>query len=68
MIQTGTMRLGKDAVVFTQTKDTCNIAFLSRSYNNGREVRHISLYILGQEPVMDEFDILKIIEISYAGS
>ncbi|XP_057773835.1 uncharacterized protein LOC130993107 isoform X2 [Salvia miltiorrhiza] len=35
--KTGTMRLGKDALVLTQTTETRSIAFLSQSLNEGKE-------------------------------
>lgn len=36
--QTGAMRLGKDALVLTQTTDSRSIAFLSHSLNEGKDV------------------------------
>lgn len=36
--QTGAMRLGKDALVLTQTADSRSIAFLSQSLNEGQDV------------------------------
>lgn len=35
--KTGSMRLGKDALVFTQSRESRSIAFLSRSFNEGKE-------------------------------
>ncbi|KAH7426432.1 hypothetical protein KP509_10G001700 [Ceratopteris richardii] len=35
--KTGAMRIGKDAVVFTQTAESRTIAFLSRSFNEDKE-------------------------------
>lgn len=40
-VQTGAMRIGKDAVILTQTKDTCSMGFLSKSYNSDLEVRSL---------------------------
>jgi hypothetical protein len=36
--QTGAMRLGRDALVITQTNDSRSIAFLSQSLNEGKDV------------------------------
>ncbi|XP_024389114.1 uncharacterized protein [Physcomitrium patens] len=35
--KTGAMRIGRDAVIFTQKKDTCSMGFLSKSYNANLE-------------------------------
>lgn len=40
-VQTGAMRIGKDAVILTQTKDTCSMGFLSKSFNSSLEVRSL---------------------------
>ena len=38
LFQTGTMRLGRDALVLTQTTNSRSIAFLSQSLNEGKDV------------------------------
>ena len=44
--QTGAMRLGKDALVLTQTDNSRSIAFLSQSLNEGKDVCHFICIVL----------------------
>ncbi|GAY59448.1 hypothetical protein CUMW_194530 [Citrus unshiu] len=54
--KTGAMRLGKDALVLTQTADSRSIAFLSQSLNQGKdnlEIPIVSYYRKGQFMELD---------------
>eukprot|EP00250_Pteridium_aquilinum_P020858 c24966_g1_i2 orf=202-2334(+) len=55
--KTGSMRLGKDAVVFTQSRETRSIAFLSQSYNKGKEEVEIPIITYRKEGGWMEFDL-----------
>lgn len=54
--KTGSMRLGKDAVVFTQSRQTRSIAFLSRSFNEGKEEVEIPIVTYRKEGGWMELD------------
>lgn len=41
--KTGAMRIGRDTVILTQSKDTCSIGFLSKSYNANLEDLEVPL-------------------------
>ncbi|MCO5551260.1 hypothetical protein L7F22_004759 [Adiantum nelumboides] len=47
--KTGSMRLGKDVVVLTQSAETRSIAFLSQTYNKGKEVVEIPVITYRKE-------------------
>lgn len=55
--KTGSMRLGKDAVVFTQSDETRSIAFLSQSFNKGKEEVEIPIITYRKEGGWMEFDL-----------
>ncbi|KAG0605194.1 hypothetical protein M758_9G038700 [Ceratodon purpureus] len=41
--KTGAMRIGKDAVILTQSKNTCSMGFLSKSYNADLEILEVPI-------------------------
>ncbi|KAI5066375.1 hypothetical protein GOP47_0018999 [Adiantum capillus-veneris] len=55
--KTGSMRLGKDVVVLTQSAETRSIAFLSQTYNKGNEEVEIPVITYRKEGGWMEFDL-----------
>lgn len=43
-LQTGAMKLGRDALVLTQTSNSRSVALLSQSYNESKEVNYVFFY------------------------
>ncbi|XP_059078103.1 uncharacterized protein LOC131052828 [Cryptomeria japonica] len=55
--KTGTMQLGKDAIVLTQCSETRSIAFLSRSYNENKKDLDIPIITYRKEGGWMDFDL-----------
>ncbi|KAL7589355.1 hypothetical protein Lser_V15G39763 [Lactuca serriola] len=54
--KTGTMRLGKDALVLTQTTNSRSIAFLSQSLNDGKDIIEIPIVTYSRKGQYMELD------------
>ncbi|CAI9299015.1 unnamed protein product [Lactuca saligna] len=54
--KTGTMRLGRDALVLTQTTNTRSIAFLSQSLNEGKDIIEIPIITYSRKGQYMELD------------
>lgn len=54
--KTGTMRLGKDALVLTQTTNSRSIAFLSQSLNDGKDMIEIPIVTYSRKGQYMELD------------
>ncbi|KAL5706400.1 hypothetical protein ACHQM5_024573 [Ranunculus cassubicifolius] len=54
--KTGSMRIGGDAIVLTQTTTSRSIAFLSQSLNEGKDMLEIPIVSYRREGPMMEFD------------
>lgn len=54
--KTGTMRLGRDALVLTQTTNSRSIAFLSQSLNEGKDNIEIPIVSYSRKGQLMEFD------------
>lgn len=55
--KTGSMRLGKDVVVFTQSSETRSIAFLSQSFNEDKDDVEIPIITYRKEGGYMDFDL-----------
>lgn len=55
--KTGSMRLGKDVVVFTQSSETRSIAFLSQSFNEDKEDVEIPIITYRKQGGYMDFDL-----------